>query len=646
MKDSYNRPKSRTVLGIALLIQLCLLILFWFAEPLRVSKMDFDPQGMKEKAKEVADLNEKRKEREKARREKTLIKAKDAAKLKEKEERKHKKKLVNKLNEMRQIKKSLVAKKLKKFEDLKARTPKDIRRNEMADILVLAQKAVDLAYHLRLRCGHGIAQNVEADCKKLLKSTQDYQRDLSQEGVKRLVGLSTAIELQIVNELAQKTEKLETSSFKYFGVQINEAIKNYQEALASLTFDNNALADLSALPEHLTTENSESDLKIMPLTDIYEEITQLEAEVNQDYKEYKAAELASIQNTSFEEALNAVDSMMSPNAATANDDQKTNGTASEQQNSSGQQASQKGGAHHDEPAKGQPKGQGESQNGGVKTVGELNAFRDSLNRKTSRAMKSLSKVRNMAHQAGVLSGSEEQGKSAQALMSSAASSSQSSSQGGGSMSGNGGGNKKGSKAIDVEGVSNKKNPGDTIKIPEEMVKAKALPGRKFKSDSQRQGWLYIDTWYIIGPWENNAKLDYKRTHPPEVEMDFDASYLGKKDTLSGEPRVLKWRFVQSNTMKIKIPDEQSNSTYYCYTEVFFEEDTQMLLAIASDDAARMWVGDELCWEDHGLSGWNLSEGFRTVKFKKGFNSIRVRMENFPKLCEFSVLLCPVTKKEL
>ena len=72
MKDSYNRPKSRTVLGIALLIQLCLLILFWFAEPLRVSKMDFDPQAMKEKAKEVADLNEKRKEREKARREKTL----------------------------------------------------------------------------------------------------------------------------------------------------------------------------------------------------------------------------------------------------------------------------------------------------------------------------------------------------------------------------------------------------------------------------------------------------------------------------------------------------------------------------------------------------------------------------------------------
>ncbi len=35
--------------------------------------------------------------------------------------------------------------------------------------------------------------------------------------------------------------------------------------------------------------------------------------------------------------------------------------------------------------------------------------------------------------------------------------------------------------------------------------------------------------------------------------------------------------------------------YYCYTEVFFDEAQEMLLAIASDDAAKIWVNDFLVW---------------------------------------------------
>ena len=66
----------------------------------------------------------------------------------------------------------------------------------------------------------------------------------------------------------------------------------------------------------------------------------------------------------------------------------------------------------------------------------------------------------------------------------------------------------------------------------------------------------------------------------------------------------------------------------------------MLVAIATDDAARMWVNDKLVWEDQGQSAWNLDEGFRVIDFKQGFNKILARIENSPTLCEFSVLLCP------
>ena len=83
-----------------------------------------------------------------------------------------------------------------------------------------------------------------------------------------------------------------------------------------------------------------------------------------------------------------------------------------------------------------------------------------------------------------------------------------------------------------------------------------------------------------------------------------------------------------------------SSTYYGYTEVFFEEEMEMLVAVASDDAARIWLNDQLIWQDDGLGPWRLDEGFRKVVFRKGFNTVLLRIENGPITCTYSVLLCP------
>ena len=40
-----------------------------------------------------------------------------------------------------------------------------------------------------------------------------------------------------------------------------------------------------------------------------------------------------------------------------------------------------------------------------------------------------------------------------------------------------------------------------LRLNQEMVKAQALPGRRFSKSADRKGWLYINTWYMIGPWE-------------------------------------------------------------------------------------------------------------------------------------------------
>jgi hypothetical protein len=171
-------------------------------------------------------------------------------------------------------------------------------------------------------------------------------------------------------------------------------------------------------------------------------------------------------------------------------------------------------------------------------------------------------------------------------------------------------------------------------LSEDKVLKEALPGRKFSRNSKRTGWLYIDTWYVIGPWENNGRLNIEQTFPPETLIDLDAEYIGKKGSTLG------WRFHQSDNIRIKPPDEREQSTYYGYTEVYFEEETVMLVAVASDDVAKVWLNGLVIWQDTGLSQWRLDEGFRNVIFKQGFNTILVRIDNGPITCTYSLLLCP------
>jgi len=174
------------------------------------------------------------------------------------------------------------------------------------------------------------------------------------------------------------------------------------------------------------------------------------------------------------------------------------------------------------------------------------------------------------------------------------------------------------------------------------ILAKALPGRRFTSDSLRRGWLYIDTWYVIGPWENRSTIDYTNIHPPEREINFDARYGNGKFAGQQDHRdhMMKWEFYQSDQARCQPPRVYADSTYYAYTDLWFEQSRDMLIAIATDDAARVWLNGEIIWQDEGISAWNLGEGYRRVHFKKGYNDLLVRIENGPRHCIWSVLLCP------
>lgn len=192
---------------------------------------------------------------------------------------------------------------------------------------------------------------------------------------------------------------------------------------------------------------------------------------------------------------------------------------------------------------------------------------------------------------------------------------------------------------------------------EQMVAAQALPGRRFARDSQRKGWLYVNTWYMIGPWDTFGRGDFSITHPPEQGIDLDAVYRdGQTGTgiaedeshplrVDGEEVVLdgtlRWKFMQSESMHNPPPVTTGGSTYYAYTELYFDEPASMMVAIGTDDTGKLWINDREIWHDEGASWYHIDEHIEAFTFQQGWNRILIRVENNGGAATgFSFLICP------
>lgn len=223
---------------------------------------------------------------------------------------------------------------------------------------------------------------------------------------------------------------------------------------------------------------------------------------------------------------------------------------------------------------------------------------------------------------------------------------------GGRKGGYGNGISFGSGASSGEGTANSGDGGNPATqmgtyagqtLDPNMVKAQALPGRRFSKSASRKGWLYVNTWYMIGPWENYGRDDFAMVHPPEIAVDFDAVYhdgqrgegieetdadpikmIGRKVRLDG---TLRWKFMQSESMHNVMPVTTSHSTYYAYTELFFDEPCTMSVAIGTDDSGRVWINGKDVWKDTGTSWYKIDEHITKFHFRQGWNTVLVRLEN-------------------
>lgn len=167
-----------------------------------------------------------------------------------------------------------------------------------------------------------------------------------------------------------------------------------------------------------------------------------------------------------------------------------------------------------------------------------------------------------------------------------------------------------------------------------------VPGRKFvKEGGTPAVWFYVDSWYLLGPYDNQGRMNLQKVYPPESIIDLDANYLGKYNTR------LLWLYdsfgseEQRPVVTPKYRNSAEYTIYYGYTELYFEEDSDLWIAVGSDDRSDLWINDLPVWHSSNkLKGWRIDEGFRKVHFKKGINKIVFRLENGWGPMHFSLLI--------
>ena len=181
-----------------------------------------------------------------------------------------------------------------------------------------------------------------------------------------------------------------------------------------------------------------------------------------------------------------------------------------------------------------------------------------------------------------------------------------------------------------------------------MVKGQ---GRILGAGGQYANRVYLNSWYIIGPFagQHEGGLFANPTYPPEKAVLLDAVYYGK------DKRLLKWRYVNATSYPLAPPDQVEDSVYYGYTEVFMDQARDLKAWIGADDDVQVSLNERVIWKGGNLnkqwffnsiydtrnryvSDYNRNEGTRIVHFNKGRNKLFFKLSNGPNQTFFSMVL--------
>jgi hypothetical protein len=200
--------------------------------------------------------------------------------------------------------------------------------------------------------------------------------------------------------------------------------------------------------------------------------------------------------------------------------------------------------------------------------------------------------------------------------------------------------------------SDQRNYGSFVAPPAvDAGTLRAGSGRTLGAGGPYANRIFLDTWYVIGPFAAHGRGSIDAVYPPERGVDLDAVYYGMGD------QPVRWNWQQDADYPFVPHPRAENAVYYAYTEVTVDRDMDMWMAIGADDDSKLWFNERLVWISAPdvdkpwyrrpfysmhteLAQRNLTEGQRKLHFHKGRNTILFKLYNGMNLMFFSMVLTP------
>ncbi len=135
---------------------------------------------------------------------------------------------------------------------------------------------------------------------------------------------------------------------------------------------------------------------------------------------------------------------------------------------------------------------------------------------------------------------------------------------------------------------------------------------------------FLQTWQIIGPFDNTGDKGWDVAYPPEAKVDLVAKYPGLKGEIGWKEATGKDDFGMIDLTKVL--DKHKGAIAYASTEFISEKDQQVDLRLGSYNAHKIWLnGEELTANHVYHAGQQIDQYLTQGKMKKGKNAILLKI---------------------
>ncbi|MFQ5798501.1 MAG: tetratricopeptide repeat protein [Bacteroidota bacterium] len=130
-------------------------------------------------------------------------------------------------------------------------------------------------------------------------------------------------------------------------------------------------------------------------------------------------------------------------------------------------------------------------------------------------------------------------------------------------------------------------------------------------------------WLIVGPFQNRS--GFHREYPPENSIDISATYESAGQEIHWQPAV-----DGAYDGYVDLREVLKRSTWavgYGVVYVNSPEKRVVQLRVGTDEAAKLWLNNELLWQNYRKQGARLDEHMVTVALRAGDNKLLIKVTN-------------------